>query len=137
MKKIFLWGLAWMLCNYTYAGDPIPETIHAYKNYIQRELSSIEGWCSKEKALAMFDLIIKENPKICIDILHIDGNHSEEPSFLDVVTYYPKVKSDGYIWFDDIKRFPSTQRAVDYLYKHCTCARTVDNSNCILFQKLY
>lgn len=228
MKKFVLCCLALILCNYIYAGDPTPEKIHAYKNYIQREISSIEGWCSKEKALAMFDLIIKENPKICveigvwggssifptalalkllgnkgvvfaidpweteecikhyekgdpnfewwskvdihkiyvsyvnmlqkfdfipqcitcketssnayekipyeIDILHIDGNHSEEASFFDIVTYYPKVKSGGYIWFDD-KNWASTKKAIDYLYEHCIYVQTVDNGNCILFQK--
>lgn len=43
-----------------------------------------------------------------IDILHIYGNHLEEAS------YYPKVKSEGYIWFND-KNMSSTKKAIDYL----------------------
>ena len=69
-----------------------------------------------------------------IDILHIDGNHSEEASFFDIVTYYPKVKSGGYIWFDD-KNWATTKKAIDYLYENCIYIQMVDNGNCILFQK--
>lgn len=229
MRNFFLTCIASIVCSYTYANYlPPAETITAYKNYIQKELKHIEGWCSKEKALAMFDLIIQENPKICveigvwggssifptaialklmgnqgvvfaidpwkteecikhyvkgdpnfewwskvniqkvyasylkmlqkfditsqcityretsksayekipdnIDILHIDGNHSEEASFFDIVTYYPKVKSGGYIWFDD-KNWISTKKAIDYLYENCIPVKIVDNGNCILFQK--
>lgn len=228
MKKFFLSCIVLVFCNYTYGISPKPEIIQAHKKYIQRELKYIEGWCSAEKALAIFDLIVKENPKICveigvwggssifptavalkllgnggvvfaidpwstqecikhyekgdpnfewwskvdiqkiytsyinmlqkfdiasqcitcketssnayakipsnIDILHIDGNHSEESSFFDIVTYYPKVKSGGYIWFDD-KNWITTKKAIDYLYEHCNYVQMVDNGNCILFQK--
>lgn len=37
-----------------------------------------------------------------IDILHIDGNHSEECSCFDVENYQPLVKPGGIIFFDDI-----------------------------------
>ena len=37
-----------------------------------------------------------------IDMIHIDGNHSEEKSWLDVELYFDKVKSGGIIVFDDI-----------------------------------
>lgn len=36
-----------------------------------------------------------------IDILYIDGNHSEAISTQDVRLYLPKVHSGGYIWFND------------------------------------
>lgn len=228
MRILLLSCIVWAICNYTYATNLPPETIHAYKNYIQRELKHIEGWCSEEKALAMFDLIVKEDPKVCveigvwggssifptalalkllknrgivfaidpwkteeciknyiegdpnyewwskvniykvyksyvkmlqkfdivsqcityketsanafekipyeIDVLHIDGNHSEEASFFDIITYYPKVKSGGYIWFDD-KNWATTKKAIDYLYENCIYIKTVDNGNCVLFQK--
>lgn len=59
-----------------------------------------------------------------IDILHIDGNHSEESSFLDATLYLPKVRSGGYIWFDDINWFNidgefTTRKALDYLLNDC------------------
>lgn len=228
MKKCFVYCIIWILCSCVYATSPSSKTVQAHKRYIERELKHIEGWCSVEKANAMFDLILQENPKVCveigvwggssifptalalkllgnggvvfaidpwnteecikhyekgdpnfewwskvniqkiydsymnmlkrleltsqcitcrdtsetayakipsnIDILHIDGNHSEEASFYDIVTYYPKVKSGGYIWFDD-KNWLTTKKAIDYLYQHCNYVQMVDNGNCILFQK--
>lgn len=55
-----------------------------------------------------------------IDILHIDGNHEEESSCLDVNLYVPKVKKDGYIWFDDAK-FYQTQKAIELLENSYKC----------------
>jgi hypothetical protein len=37
-----------------------------------------------------------------IDVLHIDGNHSEEASMLDALKWVPQVKKGGLIIFDDI-----------------------------------
>lgn len=53
-----------------------------------------------------------------IDILHIDGNHSEETSFIDVTKWVPLVKSGGIIIFDDIN-WSTTSRAVQWLDDHC------------------
>jgi len=49
-----------------------------------------------------------------IDVLHIDGCHDEENSCFDVATYGPKVRSGGWIWFDD-SNYASTQKAVTLL----------------------
>mgnify|MGYP001801439377 CR=1 FL=1 len=59
-----------------------------------------------------------------IDILHIDGNHSEEISFADVVKWAPLVKKgSGWIVFDDLDWSDggrrTTMRAVRYLDEHC------------------
>lgn len=53
-----------------------------------------------------------------IDILHIDGNHSEAIALLDAQIYLPKVKPGGYIWFDDVD-LPTTEKAVSFLSKRC------------------
>jgi len=53
-----------------------------------------------------------------IDILHIDGNHSETIALLDAKLYLPKVKKGGYIWFDDVD-IPTTGKAVSYLTDQC------------------
>lgn len=37
-----------------------------------------------------------------IDLLHIDGNHSKEASYLDVVKWTPLVRRGGFIVFNDI-----------------------------------
>lgn len=54
-----------------------------------------------------------------IDILHIDGAHSEASALEDVTLYQPKMKKGGYIWFDD-SDFPATQKALRELEKFCT-----------------
>jgi len=71
-----------------------------------------------------------------IDILHIDGNHSELTSLRDVRNYLPKVKSGGYIWMDDAN-WPTTQRAVEELTERCEPIEdwTVHGSSlCLLFR---
>jgi predicted O-methyltransferase YrrM len=58
-----------------------------------------------------------------IDILHLDGNHSEEPSYFDVTKWAPLVKSGGWIILDDITWCESgvftNQKTVDWLNEHC------------------
>jgi predicted O-methyltransferase YrrM len=61
----------------------------------------------------------KEAPVITdIDILHIDGNHSEEASFHDVTKFVPLVRSGGLIIFDDTT-WGTTSRAVEWLDSNC------------------
>lgn len=68
-----------------------------------------------------------------IDILHIDGNHTELASCRDVELYLPRVpKKRGMIWFDDCD-WASTQKAIAILDK--TCERVNQVGNCILFRK--
>jgi predicted O-methyltransferase YrrM len=70
-----------------------------------------------------------------IDILHIDGNHSEESALSDIKMYFPKVKAGGYIWFDDAD-WDSTNQATAFLFDHSTfdMDHSVGNS-CLLFRK--
>jgi predicted O-methyltransferase YrrM len=53
-----------------------------------------------------------------IDILHIDGNHSEKTSLYDVGKWVPLVKSGGLIVFDDTT-WGTTNKAVDWLNANC------------------
>ena len=59
------------------------------------------------------------SPIAGIDVLHIDGNHSEEASFLDVQKWVPLVSSGGLIIFDDTT-WGTTARAVNWLNENCT-----------------
>jgi predicted O-methyltransferase YrrM len=58
-----------------------------------------------------------------IDILHIDGNHSDVTSYLDVTKWAPHVKSGGWIIVDDISWYEegryTQQRSIDWLNEHC------------------
>lgn len=58
-----------------------------------------------------------------IDILHVDGNHSDKTSYLDVTKWVPFVNSGGWIIFDDMTWYENgvftTARAVEWLNTHC------------------
>ncbi len=58
-----------------------------------------------------------------IDILHIDGNHSEKTSYADVTKWVPLVKKGGWIIFDDMSWYENgiftTAKAVSWLDEHC------------------
>lgn len=54
-----------------------------------------------------------------IDMLHIDGNHSDMASYIDVTKWVPLVRSGGLIIFDDIN-WSTTSRAVQWLDENCT-----------------
>lgn len=67
-----------------------------------------------------------------IDILHIDGAHSEVASVRDVVNYLPRVNHGGYIWFDDTD-WTTTKTAVSMVMAECAEIKQV--GNCKLFRK--
>lgn len=58
-----------------------------------------------------------------IDILHVDGNHSEETSYIDVTKWVPYVRKGGYIIFDDMTWYENgkftTSKATEWLDQHC------------------
>jgi len=53
-----------------------------------------------------------------IQMLHIDGNHSEETSLFDVKKWVPLVEKGGLIIFDDVN-WESTSKAVSWLNQNC------------------
>jgi hypothetical protein len=53
-----------------------------------------------------------------IDLLEIDGNHSETASCRDVELYLPKVRKGGYIVFDDYD-WVSTRKAAEMIEREC------------------
>ena len=66
-----------------------------------------------------------------IQMLHVDGNHSDETSYLDVTKWVPLMKSGGWIIFDDIDWYENgmntTSRAIEWLNNNCTkCSEFTD-----------
>jgi predicted O-methyltransferase YrrM len=53
-----------------------------------------------------------------VDILHIDGNHSELSALVDVYAWLPKMKPRGWIWADDA-HMPTTKKAFGVLDIKC------------------
>jgi predicted O-methyltransferase YrrM len=63
-----------------------------------------------------------------IDIVHIDGNHSEDKALLDIHKWVPLVKKDGHIVFDDVY-WGTTAAAVAWLDRNCDRVG-IYNDNC-------
>ena len=53
-----------------------------------------------------------------IDILHIDGNHSEKAAYFDATKWVPLVKPGGLVIFDDIT-WGTTSKAVNWFDERC------------------
>jgi cephalosporin hydroxylase len=69
-----------------------------------------------------------------IDILHIDGDHSEYGSTMDAKLYLPKVRPGGYIWLTDAL-WKERGDAVDLLLESCDVVKMIDDNTCFLFKK--
>ena len=72
-----------------------------------------------------------------VDLLHIDGNHSELTSTADAVRYLPKVRPGGFIFFDDVSwrenDAMTTHKAIEFLKLHCDVHDLV--TDCLILQK--
>lgn len=70
-----------------------------------------------------------------IDILHIDGNHSEKTSFADVTKWVPLMKPGGWIIFDDMTWAEdgrcTTAKAVQWLDENCTKIAQFQDIYCV------
>jgi predicted O-methyltransferase YrrM len=63
-----------------------------------------------------------------IDILHIDGNHSNDASYFDALKWVPLVRSGGLIIFDDLT-WGTTERATNWLDENCVRIITMKDSD--------
>lgn len=70
-----------------------------------------------------------------IDILHIDASHTEESSVLDTLLWMPRVKSTGFIIYDDANR-NKLELAQKFALKKCKYIDTIEYGKTTIFQKL-
>lgn len=63
-----------------------------------------------------------------IGILHLDGNHSEESAFFDVVKWVPLIKKGGLVVFDDLD-WQGTGKAVEWLDANCIKLAEIKGEN--------
>jgi cephalosporin hydroxylase len=69
MKIFYLVVLAFLPTAFTVAGpSPTHELVKSYKKEILESKKTVEGWCSDEKALAMFHLVLFTAPETCVEI---------------------------------------------------------------------
>jgi predicted O-methyltransferase YrrM len=88
----------------------------------QRILSGLENKIRRLGLSNQIELIKTSSelapPILDIDVLHIDGNHSEEASNLDVRKWVPLVRRGGVIIFVDTD-WKTSQTAVNWLNENC------------------
>ena len=63
-----------------------------------------------------------------IHFLNIDGSHTELASCRDVNLYVPRVKSGGYVMFDDCD-WPTTQPALRLIEESCDLVKKMEGAN--------
>lgn len=61
-----------------------------------------------------------------IDILHIDGNHSDDASYFDAIKWVPLVRRGGMIIFDDIT-WETIDKALVWMDENCIKLIQVDD----------
>lgn len=89
---------------------------------------NLDEWCIVIRAASQHCASLFKK----IDVLHIDGNHSELTSCRDVQLYVPKVRKGGFIWFDDTD-WSTTKKAVKLMEEMAHKVREV--GTCHLYQK--
>lgn len=55
----------------------------------------------------------------CADLIHIDGNHSEESSMADLIRWFPKLRTGGVLVLDDTN-WPTIQKAKSWALDSCS-----------------
>lgn len=63
-----------------------------------------------------------------IDFINLDGNHTEIASCRDVDLYLPRLRSGGYLCFDDAD-WASTQKALKMIEEHCDLVKVMKGFN--------
>ena len=48
--------------------------VEELKQKVYKTLSTLEGWCSKEKAMYLIDLVVENKPSVCVDIGTFGGS---------------------------------------------------------------
>lgn len=104
--------------------------LHAIHNYCMDKIweQALDGHCVIVRAASHFCAQLFNT----IDILHIDGCHSEESSCRDVNLYLPKVMRGGHIWIDDTD-WATTAKAQAMLANACEKVSQV--GTCALYRK--
>jgi len=106
------------------------KTYNNFKRMIDRK--KLSDFCQIMRTTS--EQAVKSFNDESIDILHVDGNHTEQKALSDVQNFLPKVKRGGYIWFDDAN-WATTSKAVSYLKEKCELILDVEG-NYLLFKKL-
>lgn len=108
-------------------------------NYCMSQIwkHGLDEWCCVIRSQShhchrLFDNVTLKRVDKVIDLLHIDGCHSEESSVRDVESYLPRVRRGGHIFFDDVD-WTTTKRAQEMIESECSKIDQV--GNCAIYQR--
>ncbi len=132
------WMNSYCLDGYTHDNPNYQWWSHVDLNYIHRKFVNmlddfqLTSYCTimRMTGLVALDCFADES----IDILHIDGNHTENIALSDAKLYLPKVKKGGYIWLDDAN-WPTTLPAREFLLVNCMKDESRSTDEYFLFRK--
>lgn len=91
-------------------------------------VQKINQYGLKNQVVLIRQTSMQTEPIYDIGLLHIDGNHSEDCSYNDVVKWVPLVKRGGIIIFDDVT-WGTTGKAVQWLDENCIRFAEVKGEN--------
>ncbi len=99
-----------------------------YEGILKDLLRKINKWKLKDQIEIMRTTSEEAYIDLPIDVIHIDGNHSEESALFDVQKWVPQVRSGGIIIFDDLD-WQTTQAAQQWLNENCKKLLEIQDSN--------
>jgi hypothetical protein len=109
-------------------GNHSKQSLGGWKGISSVGYSNVYNRCLKALAdhkLTNCELIRMKSQNACglfannsIDILHQDGNHSEELTCMEVELYMPKLKSGGH-WISDDVNFDTIKKSLKLIGEYC------------------
>lgn len=87
---------------------------------------------TSEEALRRTKEVLSSDSPVRIDLLHIDGNHSQESALFDVNGWCPLVQPGCQVWLDD-KSWVSTKPAQERILDFCDLIEVI--SDCGIYRK--
>jgi predicted O-methyltransferase YrrM len=90
----------------------------SHVDYNKIKNGAFNGIREKQDVISMLVMTSAQASKLfadgLFDVIHLDGNHSEETSCMDVELWFSKLKKGGY-WIMDDANWETTQRAINLL----------------------
>jgi hypothetical protein len=106
------------------------------KDHVCTLLPSLEGWCSKEKALHFIDLVLEVEPKICVEI-GVFGGASIFP-VASALKYLGKgvvIGIDSWERSECIKYYDPIEEQTDYKWWGCLDFNYIYESYCSMLRR--
>lgn len=99
-----------------------------YESILSHMMGCIHAWGLQSTIKIIRKTSADADPIPDIDLIHIDGNHSDEASLIDVTKWVPLLKRGGLIIFDDIN-WSNSGIAVNWLNANCIPLAEVRGDN--------